>query len=155
MRLLVTALQRITVRVLLVLACGVGTASVIFALWAVPHAGTAPPAAALVLCCGFMPLFGLSLLANTVITMGEIPKDQRDPLSMNAALYRRFARRSSHRVKTILAMALALGLLLAAAGVVTEAPTGLVGGVSLGFSVITVGMLIALLPEPHYVEGVV
>lgn len=149
MTLLVAALLRVTVRVLLVLACGLGVASVIFALWAVPHAGTQPPAPAVVLFFGLLPLFGISLLANTVITMGEIPKNQRDPLSMNAALYRRFARRSSRRVKVTLATALALAVPLAATGVLAEAPTGLFGGASLAFYVVTVGMLIALLPAPH------
>jgi hypothetical protein len=149
MTLLAVALRTLTVRVLLALACGLGCASVIFALWAVPHAGSQPPAQVFVLSSGFLPLFGISLIANTIITSGEIPKAQRDPLSMNAALYRRFARRSSRLVKTILATALALAVPLAATGVVTEAPTGLIGGVSLVFYVITVAMLVALLPRPH------
>jgi hypothetical protein len=150
MSLLVAALRTLAVRALLGLACGLGAASVVFAVWAVPHASSQPPAQVLALSSGFFPLFGIALIANTIITMGEIPKAQRDPLSINAALYRRFARRSSRRVKAILATVLALAVPLAATGVIAEAPTGLVGGVSLVFYVITVAMLVALLPEPPH-----
>jgi hypothetical protein len=150
---LLAALGELTVQVLLALACALGVASLIFAVWAVPHAGTQPPALALALSDGLFPLFGISLIANTVITAREIPKDQRDPLSINAALYRRFARRSSRRVKAILATVLALAVPLEATSVVTEAPTGLFGGVILAFYVTTVAMLIALLPEPNLGGG--
>ena len=80
---------------------------------------------------------------------GGDPKAERDPLSINAALSRRFARRSSQRVKAILATVLVLAMPLAATGVIAKAPSGLLGGVSLEFYVITVAMLVALLPEPH------
>src|SRR4051794_16266720 len=54
---LVVALRRLAVRVVLVLACGLGAASVVFVVWAVPHASNELPAQALALSSGVFPLF--------------------------------------------------------------------------------------------------
>jgi xanthine/uracil permease len=146
---LVAALARLTVRVLLAVACALGVTSLIFAAWAVTQTGSRFPPLANVLFFGGLALGWVSIIANTVITVREIPKDQRNPLSMNAALYRRFAQRSSRRVRAILATVWVLGSTLGATGIFTSTPTRLLGGGMLGLYGIIVALFIALLPDPH------
>jgi hypothetical protein len=145
----VAALAKLTVRVLLAVACALGVTSLIFAVWVVTQTGTQFPPLAVVLSIGVLALGWISIIANTVSTTREIPKDQRNPLSMNAALYRRFARRSSRRVRQTLVTVWVLGSALTASGIFTSTPTRLVGGGLLAFYGIIIAMLIALLPEPH------
>lgn len=145
---MVAALTRLTVRVLLATAWALGVTSLIFALWAVAQTGTTLPPVAVVLFVGVLTLGWISIIANTVITSREIPKDQRNPLSMNAALYHRFVRRSSRRVRAILATVWVLGSALTATGIITSTPIRLAGGVLLGFYGVEIALLIALLPEP-------
>ena len=127
------ALATLLVRVSLAIACALGATSLIFAVWAVARTGTQFPPLAAALSASVLALAWFSIIANTVISAREIPKDQRNPLSTNAALYRRFARRSSHRVRAILATVSVLGSILGAKGIVTSTPIRLVGGVIPGF----------------------
>src|ERR1700712_5311811 len=64
--LLAAALRTLAIRALLVLTCALGAASVVSAVWAVPHASSQPPAQVLALSFGFLPLFLIAVIANTI-----------------------------------------------------------------------------------------
>ncbi|BEP15052.1 hypothetical protein acdb102_33630 [Acidothermaceae bacterium B102] len=145
---MVAALVRVAVQILLAIACAFGVTSLIFAGWTVTQTGDQLPPVAIVLFVGVLALAWVSILSNTVITTREIPKDQRDPISMNVALYRRFARRSSRKVRAVLATVWVLGSALGATGIATSTPLRLWGGVLLAFYGFNIAGLIALLPDP-------
>lgn len=142
-----SALVRLTTWALLVVACVLGVASLIFAVWAVPVTGTKLPAPAFALGAAVVALAWISIVANTVITAHEMPTGERDPLAVNAALYKRFVRRSSRGVRAILATVLVLATTLGTVGIATSAPVRLMAGMILSFSVIIIAMLVALLPS--------
>jgi hypothetical protein len=144
----VAALVRVAIQVMLAIACALGVMSLIFAGWTVTQTGNQLPPVAVVLFFGTLALAWVSILSDTVITTREIPKDQRNPISMNVALYRRFARRSSRQVRAVLATVWVLGLALGATGIATSTPLRLWGGVLLAFYGPIIAGLIALLPDP-------
>ena len=147
---MVAALVRVAVQLMLAIACALGVTSLIFAGWTVTQTGNQLPPVAIMLLFGTLALGWVSILSNTVITTREIPKDRRNPISMNVALYRRFARRSSRQVQAVLATVWVLGSALGATGIATSTPLRLMGGVLLAFYGFDIAGLIALLPHQSF-----